>query len=112
LNHFRLPAAFLDPAIATVNYSTATQALSLGTPNIRECGPGQAWMLALETRVLDGRANGGWRVMSLADFTDRYPGTCTKKAEDTAGINFQRGGKSDKKNFFWGGGYLGHLPPR
>jgi hypothetical protein len=36
--------------------------------------------LALETRVLDGRANGGWRVRSLADFSERYPGTSTKKA--------------------------------
>jgi hypothetical protein len=35
---------------------------------IRECEPGQARRLALETRVLDGCANGGRRVRSMAGF--------------------------------------------
>jgi hypothetical protein len=42
--------------------------LSLGTPNIGECGPGSARRLALKTRVLDGRANGGRRVRLKHDF--------------------------------------------
>jgi hypothetical protein len=55
--------------------------LSLGTYDVREYGHGQARRLALETRVVDGRANGGWRVQSLADFLDMYIGiTITKSA--------------------------------
>jgi hypothetical protein len=44
--------------------------------------------------VLDGRANGGWRVRSLADFPDRYLGTSTKNSGDAAGETSQRRGKS------------------
>jgi hypothetical protein len=44
--------------------------------------------------VLDGRANGGWRVRSLANFPHRYPGTSTEKAGEMAGGTFKRGGKS------------------
>jgi hypothetical protein len=55
---------------------------------------GQARRLALETRVLDGRANGEWRVRSLADFQDMYMGNITGKAGELAGETFQRGGRS------------------
>jgi hypothetical protein len=39
--------------------------LSARTPHMREFEPGCALRLALETRVLDGRTNGGGRVRSL-----------------------------------------------
>jgi hypothetical protein len=44
--------------------------------------------------VLNRRASNGWRVRSLADFPDKYPGTSTEKAGETAGKTFQRGGSS------------------
>jgi hypothetical protein len=65
---------------------------------IRECEPGLTRRLALETRVLDVRAIGGWRVRPLADFPDRYPGTRTDKAGEMSGKTFHRGGRS--ANFF------------
>jgi hypothetical protein len=68
--------------------------LLISTPSIRECEPGEARRLALETKVLDGRANGGRRVRPLADFPDRYPGTNIEKIGEMAGKTFQRGGKS------------------
>jgi hypothetical protein len=49
--------------------------LSTCTPNIRECELGLAHRLALEARVLDGRAIGGQRVQPSAGFPDMYPGT-------------------------------------
>jgi hypothetical protein len=52
-------------------------------------------MLALETRVLDGGANGRLRARSLAAFPDTYPGTRTGKTGETmAEKTFQRGGRS------------------
>jgi hypothetical protein len=53
--------------------------LSTCTANIRECESGSARRLALETRVLDGRAIGGWRVRPLADFPDIFTGTIHEK---------------------------------
>jgi hypothetical protein len=52
----------------------------LCTPNIRECEPGSAHGLVLETRVLNGRAIGGWRVRSLAGFRDMCAGTRKEKS--------------------------------
>jgi hypothetical protein len=38
--------------------------------------------------VLDGRANGEWRVRSLADFPNMYPGTSTEKPRKCPGTLF------------------------
>jgi hypothetical protein len=74
-------------------YPTATH-YRQSTFNIRECEPGSARRLALETKVLDGRAIGGWRVRPPADFPERYPGTRQKKAGEMAGKTLQGGGMS------------------
>jgi hypothetical protein len=68
--------------------------LSTCTPNIREFEPMSTRRLALETRVLDGRAIGGMRVRPLARFPVMYPGATQKKAGEMAGKTFQRGGRS------------------
>jgi hypothetical protein len=68
--------------------------VSTWAPNIRECEPGSARRIVLETRVLDGRAIGGWRIWLLAGFPDKYQGTKQEKAGEMAGKSFQRGGMS------------------
>jgi hypothetical protein len=68
--------------------------LSTYIPNIKDCEPGSARRLALETRVLDGRAIGGWRVRPLAGFPYRYPAIRQEKAGEMAGKTFQRGDTS------------------
>jgi hypothetical protein len=62
--------------------------LSSCTPKIRECEPGSTLRLALETRVLDGRAMGRGRVRPLASFPDMYPGTAQKKQGKWPGKRF------------------------
>jgi hypothetical protein len=51
-------------------------------------------MLALETRVLDGRAIGRRRLRLSTGFPDMYPGTKQEEAGEMAGKAFQRGGRS------------------
>jgi hypothetical protein len=50
-----------------------------GQRSFRRALPPRCLWLALETRVLDARANCGWMVRSLADFPDRYKGINTDK---------------------------------
>jgi hypothetical protein len=50
--------------------------------------------LSLETRVLDGRAIGGWPARPVASFLDMYSSTKHEKAGEMAGKNFQTGGRS------------------
>jgi hypothetical protein len=60
-DNVRTPAAFLDPEMVTMPNAPPLPNISTWTPNIRECEPGSALMLALEARVLNGRAIGGRR---------------------------------------------------
>jgi hypothetical protein len=62
--------------------------LSTCIPSIRGCEPESTRRLALEKRVRDGRAIGGWRVRPLAGFQDMYPGTRHEKAWEMAGKVF------------------------
>jgi hypothetical protein len=64
--------------------------------------------LALETRVLDGRAIGGWRVRPQAGFPDMYPSTKQRKYGEMAGKAFQRGGTGAS---FFCVVVLVHFPP-
>jgi hypothetical protein len=59
--------------------------------------------LALETRVLDGRANGEWRLWSLADFPNRFPGTNTEKAGEMAGKLFSAAATAEQRCLFLSG---------
>jgi hypothetical protein len=93
LNNFCILAAFLDRAMVTMPYPTAThyrhahlilESASLG----QRKGPHS------KSRVLDGRAIGGWRVRPLVGFPDRYSGTRQEEATVMAGTTFQPSGRS------------------
>jgi hypothetical protein len=58
----------------------------------------EAWRLALEARVLDGRANGGRRERSLVGL-HALPAYKHRKPEEMAGGTFKRGGIS--ASFFY-----------
>jgi hypothetical protein len=52
------------------------------------------WIISISISIPDGRANGGWRVRSLAEFLHMYRSTITKTTGKMAGKTFQRCGES------------------
>jgi hypothetical protein len=59
--------------------------MTLGIPNIRECGPELARRPTLKTWMPVRRANGGGRLRAQGRMSDWYPGTNTKIAMGTMG---------------------------